>query len=66
LEVTYDEPQSKVTFKINLRRYIEDNEADIWGGGVFAWQSVITLDANSMVTHNVAPLGGGVYLLGRA
>ena len=41
-----------------------DNEAVKWGGGVFAWESVVTIEGASRVTRNTALLGGGIYLLG--
>ena len=43
---------------------VTDNEGATSGGGMFAWESVITVQGNSHVTHNVAPQGGGVFLLG--
>jgi len=43
---------------------ITDNEADNWGGGIFAWESVVTLGGDSQVTRNAALHGGAVYLLG--
>ena len=31
---------------------VTDNEADGWGGGVFAWQSNVTIEGNSRVRYN--------------
>jgi hypothetical protein len=42
------------------------NEAVKWGGGVFAWESVVTIRGKSRVTRNTALLGGGIYLLAGA
>jgi hypothetical protein len=57
LQLTCDEQLSSFAFSFNLRRYIR-------GGGVFAWESVVNVAGSTRVSENVAPLGGGVYLLG--
>ena len=49
-----------------LRVYIADNKASVFGGGIFALQSEISFNADSViVSGNVAGVkGGGIYMSG--